>query len=50
MFVSDTQFVFVVPNKARSEFSHALKLFTKEIGVPTQLTMNPLGGQFLSWS
>ena len=48
LFVSDTQFMFVVPMKARSEFPLTLELFTKEIEVPTQINMNPLGGQFLS--
>ena len=45
LFVSDKGFVFVVPMKARSEFSDALKLFAKEIGVPTQLIMDPSGEQ-----
>ena len=31
----------MVPMKAQSEFSDALKLFAKETGVPTQLIMDP---------
>ena len=43
LFVSDKGFVFVVPMKSRLEFPDALKLFAKEIGVPTQLIIDPLG-------
>ena len=45
LFVSDKGFVFVVPIKWRSAFSDVLNLFAKEIGVPTQLIMYPLGEQ-----
>ena len=45
LFVSDKGFVFVVPMKSKAEFPDALKLFAKEIGVPTQLIMNPSGEQ-----
>ena len=41
LFVSDKGFVFVVPMKSKGEFPSALKLFTKEIGVPTTLILDP---------
>ena len=45
LFVSDKGFVFVVPMKSKAEFPDAIKLFAKEIGVPTQLIMDPSGEQ-----
>ena len=50
LFVSDKCLVFVVPMKARYEFPDALELFAKEIGVPTQLIMDPSGEQTLNKS
>ena len=43
--VSDKGFVLVVQLKSKAEFPDALKLFAKEIGVPTQLIMDPSGEQ-----
>ena len=43
LFVSDKGFVFVVPMKSKAEFPDALKLFAKEIDLPTQLIMDPSG-------
>ena len=45
LFVSDKGFLFVVPMKYKSKFSDALNLFAKEIGVSTQLIIDPLGEQ-----
>ena len=41
LFVSDKGFVFVVPMKSKEEFPLELKLFAKEIGVPTTLILDP---------
>ena len=40
LFVSDKEFVFVVPMKSKPELSDALKLFAKEIGVLTGVPLN----------
>jgi hypothetical protein len=45
LFVSDRGFVYVVPMKSKGEFPYALKMFAKEIGVPTALIMDPAGEQ-----
>jgi len=45
VFVSDKGFVFVVPMKSKSEFPDALKLFCKEVGVPSAVVVDPIGEQ-----
>ena len=45
IFVSDKGFVYVVPMKSKGEFPEALKMFSKEIGVPTALIVDPAGEQ-----
>jgi len=50
LFVSDKGFVFVVPMKSKGEFLDAFKMFTKEIGVPDALIIDPSGEQTSSAS
>jgi len=45
LFVSDKGFVFVVPMKFKGEFLNAFKSFTKGIGVPEALIVDPAGEQ-----
>ena len=45
LFVSDLGFVYVVPIKAEKEFPKALKLFAKEVGVPTAIIADPARAQ-----
>ena len=40
LFVSDKGSVFLVPMKSKGEFPSTLKLFVKEIGVPTTLILD----------
>ena len=41
LFVSDKGYVFVVPIHSASEFTQALCMFAKEVGVPTYLIADP---------
>ena len=41
LFVSDKGYVFVVPMHSASEFTQALRMFAKEVGVPMYLIANP---------
>ena len=43
VFISDKGFVFVYLMRSKSEFSIALKLFAKEVGVSSQLILDPSG-------
>ena len=45
LFVSDKGFVYVVPMKMESEIPQALKMFAKEVGVPTHLVADPARAQ-----
>ena len=45
LFVSDKGFVYVVPMKSKADFPDALKQFSREIGVPTALILDPSGEQ-----
>ena len=47
-FVSDKDFVFVVPMKSKGGFPSALKVFAKDIGVSTTLILDPYREQ-TSW-
>ena len=41
IFVSDKGYVYVVPMTSAKEFPKALKMFAKEVGVPTALIVDP---------
>ena len=41
IFVSGKDFVYIVPMKSSGEFHLALKMFSKEIGVPLYLILYP---------
>ena len=43
LFVSGKGFVYVVPMKSKGEFTNALKMFAKEIGVLIALILDPTG-------
>ena len=45
IFVSDKGFVYVVPMKSKGEFTDALHMFAKEIGVPLAIICDPSGEQ-----
>ena len=45
LFVSDKVFVKVYGIKSKSQFPQALKLFTKEVGVPNFIIIDPSGEQ-----
>ena len=45
LFVSDKVFIKVYGMKSKSEFPQALKLFSKEVGVPNDFTLDPSGEQ-----
>ena len=45
LFVSEKGFVYIVPIKSRGDFQLALKIFSKEIGVPLSLILYPSGDQ-----
>ena len=41
LFVSDTGFMYVYPMKLKTEIINAVKVFVKEIGIPTALILDP---------
>ena len=41
LFVSDTEFMYVVPMKSKTELVQEVKQFAKENGVPTALIFDP---------
>jgi len=43
LFVSDTGFMFVYPMTTKTEIVNAVKVFAKDIGVPTALILDPEG-------
>ena len=45
VFVSDKGYIAVYPMKKRSDFKDALHQFCKEVGVPSDLVMDPSGEQ-----
>ena len=45
LFVSDKVFIKVYGMKRKSEFPQALKLLSKEVGVPNDLILDPSGEQ-----
>ena len=48
LFVSDKGFVTLYHLKSKGQFKDALKLFSKEVGVPDRLVLDPSGEQLSS--
>ena len=45
LFVSDRSFVSVYPMSSKAEYIDAIKLFSKEVGAPDVLVVDPSGEQ-----